>query len=113
MKRRNAGYQNQVLLETSYEVDDAKGDNNGADLGEHIVVEFLYNLDKVNEVIYSTTLADLKNTAPDVVGEGLFGPIIEAGGLKACRENDLIVKFSFVDNGQNQNIFQGDTLELT
>ncbi|VEF49337.1 spore coat-associated protein [Bacillus freudenreichii] len=100
-----------VLLETSYTVNDANGDNT-ADLAEHIEVEFLYNLDKVNEVVYSTTLADLQNENPDVVGESVFGPIIEAGGLEAGNSDDLVVKFNFVDNGEDQNQFQGDSLEL-
>src|SRR5699024_11426564 len=43
-----------VLLETDYAVTDAEGDNTG-DFGEHIEVEFLYNADKLDEVIYQTT----------------------------------------------------------
>src|SRR5690625_5196572 len=48
-----------VLLETDYTVNDAKGDNTD-DFGKHIDVELLYNLDKLDEVIYNTTLAEIK-----------------------------------------------------
>src|SRR5699024_11664540 len=48
-----------VTLETDYTVTDAKGDNT-EDFGEHIEVEFLYNADKLDEVIYQTTLSELK-----------------------------------------------------
>src|SRR5690625_5215615 len=47
----------EVLLETDYTVDDADGDNT-EDFGEYIEVEFLYNIDQVNEVIYETTLVE-------------------------------------------------------
>lgn len=45
-----------VFLETDYTIIDANGDNT-EDFGEHIQVEFLYNADKLDEVIYETTLA--------------------------------------------------------
>ncbi len=54
-----------VSLETAYTVADANGDNT-ADFGEHIEVEFLYNLDRLDEVIYETTLAELKDINPEV-----------------------------------------------
>src|SRR5699024_3580375 len=45
-----------VLLETDYSVIDANGDNT-EDFGDHIQVKFLYNADKMDEVIYETTLS--------------------------------------------------------
>src|SRR5690625_3129234 len=39
-----------VFLETDYTIIDANGDNT-EDFGEHIQVEFLYNADKLDEVI--------------------------------------------------------------
>src|SRR5699024_862348 len=42
-----------VYLETDYMVEDAEGDNNG-DFGEHIQVQFLYNADKMDEVVFET-----------------------------------------------------------
>lgn len=101
-----------VLLEASYTVVDAKGDNT-EDFGEHIEVEFLYNLDKFDEVIYQTTLAELKNLNPEVINEKVFGEIFDGEGLPVGVENDLVVKFTFKDNGTDQNQFQGDSLDLT
>ncbi|MBO0995836.1 TasA family protein [Bacillus sp. SD088] len=101
-----------VLLEATYTVVDAKGDNT-EDFGEHIEVEFLYNLDKFDEVIYQTTLAELKNLNPEVINEKVFGEIFDGEGLPVGVENDLVVKFTFKDNGTDQNQFQGDSLDLT
>ncbi|MFD0050236.1 TasA family protein [Actinomycetes bacterium NPDC127524] len=101
-----------VLLDTNYTVTDAKGNNNGEDFGKHIKVDFLYNSDKINDVIYSTTLADLKNLKdPDAVERGWFGG--EKSGLKAGTKDTFYVMFTFVDNKQDQNKFQGDSLNLT
>lgn len=103
-----------VILTSKYVVSDVNGNNDGADLGEHIQVQFLSNIDKVSTVIYETTLKDLANT--DVVNgdrdilRWLAG--LESDGLKAGNSDNLVVKFKFVDNGQNQNVFQGDSLKL-
>lgn len=100
-----------VLLDTEYTVTDANGDNT-EDFGEHIVVEFLYNVDKLDEVIYETTLAQLKTMTPEAVNENVFIPLLGEQGLPAGTMDDLIVKFNFVDNGEDQNQFQGDALNL-
>ncbi|MDQ0273778.1 CalY family protein [Cytobacillus purgationiresistens] len=101
-----------VLLDTDYTVTDAKGDNT-EDFGEHIRVDFLYNVNKFDEVIYSTTLAELKNMSPEVVDKNIFYPMFGEEGLPVGSTDDLIVKFAFVDNGEDQNQFQGDALNLT
>jgi spore coat-associated protein N len=100
-----------VTLKTDYTVIDAKGDNT-EDFAKHIQVEFLYNLDKLNEVVYETTLADLKNMTPDAIAQNIFIPIIGEKGLAVGSLDDLVVKFNFVDNDSNQNQFQGDSLNL-
>lgn len=100
-----------VLLDTDYSVIDAEGDND-EDFGEHIEVEFLYNADKLDEVIYETTLAELKDMQPEAVGESVFGPLLGEEGLEAGTVDDLVVKFNFTDNGEDQNQFQGDSLQL-
>lgn len=102
----------EVLLETSYTVLDAKGDNT-EDLGEHIEVEFLYNMDKLDEVIYKTTLAELRDMKPGVINEKVFEPIFDEEGLPAGAMNDLVVKFNFIDNGEDQNQFQEDSINLS
>lgn len=100
-----------VLLSTEYTVHDARGDNT-EDFGAHIEVEFLYNIDKLDEVIYKTTLAELKDMTPEAVSESVFYPLLGEDGLPAGTSDDLIVKFVFVDNGEDQNQFQGDALYL-
>ncbi|TQS75919.1 cell division protein FtsN [Ornithinibacillus gellani] len=100
-----------VLLETNYEVIDANNDNT-EDFGDHIEVEFLYNADKMDEVIYQTTLAELKDMTPEAVNENVFIPAFGEKGLEAGTSDDLVVKFNFVDNGEDQNQFQGDSLQL-
>jgi len=115
----------EVLIHTEYTVDDAKGDNGDEDFGEHILVHFLENVDKTgfdpdtwewnyNDVISSTTLADLRDMTPDAVESlqewwHIFG---EESGLVAGDDDYMYVAFEFVDNGQDQNVFQGDTLHL-
>ena len=103
-----------VFLTSTYSVtNDAKGDNitAGADFGEHIKVKFLVNNDKLSPVIYETTLKDLSRK--DVVeNKNLFDLIGEKDGLKAGNSDTLSVLFEFVDNGADQNVFQGDSLQL-
>ena len=101
-----------VFLTSEYTVTDANNDNEDADFGEHIRVEFLINNDKRTEVIKTTTLAELSRY--DVVDRDLLGWILggENDGLKAGTSDKLTVKFKFVDNGQDQNVFQGDSLQL-
>jgi spore coat-associated protein N len=102
-----------IDLYTDYDVVDANS-NNTEDLGKHIRVNFLVNADKLDAPIFSTTLYDLKTMSPDVI-EGNFwsGWFAENGGNLAAGTTDtLYVQYEFVDNGQDQNRFQGDSLEL-
>lgn len=100
-----------VLLTSQYTVGDTNG-NNTADLGEHIQVQFLVNNDKMTEVVYETTLKALSEY--DAVDRDIIGWILggEPDGLKAGTSDTLTVKFKFIDNGQDQNMFQGDSLTL-
>lgn len=100
-----------VTLDTDYRVIDVNGDNT-EDFGEHIQVEFLYNADNLDEVIYETTLAELKDMTLDAVNEHIFYPAFGEKGLPVGSSNDLVVKFNFVDNSADQNQFQGDSLQL-
>lgn len=100
-----------VLLDTEYTVINENGTIGSDEFGEHIKVEFMYNADKMDEVIYETTLAELKGMSPEAVGEhalGLGEKGIPAGG----DADDLVVEFTFVDNNEDQNQFQGSSLEL-
>lgn len=101
-----------VFLTSDYTVTDANGNNAGADFGEHIKVKFLINKDKKTKVVHETTLKELSRK--DVVDRDLFGGILggEKDGLKAKTSDSLTVMFEFVDNGKDQNVFQGDSLQL-
>ncbi|KEK23551.1 CalY family protein [Bacillus gaemokensis] len=100
-----------VKLATEYQVIDAKGDNT-EDFAKNIKVKFMWNADKNTVPVYETTLADLKTMTPDVVEKHVFAPHFAKGGLKAGTDDVLAVKYEFVENGQDQNQFQGDKLEL-
>ncbi|MCM3669753.1 CalY family protein [Mesobacillus maritimus] len=103
-----------INLKTDYTVGDTNG-NNTEDLGEHIRVNFLINADKLDAPIYTTTLAELKRLSPDVIKGNIFGAwLAEKGGKLAAGTSDtLYVQYEFVENGKDQNRFQGDSLELT
>ncbi|CAM3913723.1 CalY family protein [Mesobacillus zeae] len=104
----------EILLKTDYSVVDAKGNNAGEDFGKHIKVNFLYNWDKTDGIIWSTTLAELKSMSPDAIENEIFIPWLDerGGSLKAGTSDTLFVQYEFVENNQDQNIFQGDKLEL-
>ncbi|WP_047153173.1 CalY family protein [Aneurinibacillus tyrosinisolvens] len=104
-----------IDLKTDYTVTDANGNNAGEDFAKHIRVNFLWNDDKLDDVIWYTTLDQLKNMTPDAIQGNLWAPWFgrEAGGKLAAHTSDkLYVQYQFVDNGQDQNKFQGDKLEL-
>lgn len=117
-----------IDLATAYNVIDVNGDNGTDDFGKHIMVHFLENMDKTgngwligdyNDVIASTTLYDLQHMTPDAVENlqswitWLLGLNGEDSGLAAGSSDEFAVLFEFVDNGNDQNHFQGDSLELT
>jgi spore coat-associated protein N len=101
-----------VLLETDYTVID-EGNNNTDDFGSHIRVNFLWNWDQESEPIFETTLSELREMDPDVVKRDIWDPLWEQnGGLEAGETHDFWVQFEFIDNDEDQNMFQGDGLEL-
>ncbi|MGN8647371.1 TasA family protein [Gracilibacillus sp. HCP3S3_G5_1] len=109
-----------VLLKTDYTVIDANDDNT-EDFGDHIRVNFFWNADKTtlgplspDQIVFNTTLSELKDMSPDTVANRVFIPWLEErGGLRSGDSDTLYVQFEFVDNGEDQNQFQGDSLELT
>ncbi len=109
----------EISLETNYTVTDANEDNS-EDFGDHIRVNFLWNDDKAmlgplspDQVVFYTTLSELESMTPDAVANEIFIPYLEErGGLRTGDSDTLYVQFEFVDNGQDQNEFQGDALEL-
>lgn len=102
----------QVILDTQYTVNDAKGDNKGEDFADHIQLEFIINKDKRTEVVKTAKLSALQKA--DVVDRDLLGWILggERDGLKAGDTDNLTVKFTFVDNKKDQNKFQEDSIDM-
>ncbi|GAK09259.1 TasA family protein [Geomicrobium sp. JCM 19038] len=101
-----------VTIDTNYRVIDVKGDNSD-DFGDFIEVEFLYNVNNFDEVIYETTLSELQDMSPEAVNQNIFYPELGDRGLPVGESHDLVVQFNFkgdVDADLNQ--FQGDSLQL-
>lgn len=103
----------ELRLTSTYSVTDANTDNGGQDLGDHFKVKLLKDNyvsgDITNYVLAEISLKDLKNTANyDLIGSGAL-----PGGIAAGQSKVFKAAFVFVDNGQDQNVFQGDKLDLT
>ena len=97
-----------VLLTTDYDNDE---------FAKHIQVNFLRNLDKSGiviptDIVYSTTLDQLKGEAPDAVKKYFWALLGEKSGLKAGTNVKFHVQFEFVDNGEDQNYLQDESIEL-
>ncbi|MGC5325283.1 TasA family protein [Brevibacillus sp. SYSU BS000544] len=100
-----------VLMHTSYTIDDAKGDNGSNDFASHLNVEFLTSDGQV--IVLNKTLKELK-----ALTDNKKSPDISS--LYKTKDKDLPVgdidtvamKIVFNDNGQDQNIFQGDKVNL-
>lgn len=101
---------NRVLLSTNYSVEDAKSDNSD-DLAKHIKVTIMYNTSSATNPIVETTLYDLQSQNPDLTQiDGLNTTMPD--GIPAGEKEKIFVLFEFVDNGQDQNQFQGDKLKV-
>lgn len=101
-----------VLLNTQYSVEDWKGDNTD-DLAKHIKVTIMYNTSSATNAVVETTLADLQNQTPDLTQIDTFvGSTTKPDGIPAGGKEKIFVLFEFVDNGQDQNQFQGDKLQV-
>ena len=92
----------EVILNSSYEVIDKGEKNNGDDLGDHILVEYLYHVNGKENVVFKETLADLTDNPKT---------ILEDFTVKS-NPKKFTVRFSFVENDKNQNHFQQDSLKL-
>lgn len=102
----------QVLLDTKYTVEDAKSDNTD-DLANHIKVTIMYNTSSATVPIVETTLAQLKEQTPDLTAIDEFvGGIQRPDGIPPGEKEKMFVLFQFVDNGEDQNQFQGDKLQV-
>ncbi|MGA4721465.1 TasA family protein [Fictibacillus nanhaiensis] len=102
----------QVLLDTKYTVEDAKSDNTD-DLANHIKVTIMYNTSSATVPVVETTLAQLKEKQPDLTAIDEFvGTTQRPDGIPPGEKEKMFVLFQFVDNGEDQNQFQGDNLQV-
>lgn len=99
-----------VLLNTNYSVADAKGDNTD-DFAKHIKITIMYNTSSATNAVVETTLYELQNQQPDLTELNTSG-YPKPDGIPAGEKEKIFVLFEFVENGQDQNQFQGDTLEV-
>ncbi|EJP81915.1 TPA: cell division protein FtsN [Bacillus thuringiensis] len=102
-----------ILMKVDYTVNDFKKDNSVEDFGKHIKVQFLWDWDPEKSPVYETTLAELKSQHPEVASQKIFlSKWAETGGLKAGKMDWFWIKFTFEDNGTDQNMFQGDSIAM-
>lgn len=92
----------EILLHSSYEVIDKGDPNNGDDLGDHLVVEYIYKVNERKNVVVQKKLSELSREPIKVSDEFPSESKVEK----------YAVRIKFVDNGQNQNHFQEDELKL-
>jgi spore coat-associated protein N len=93
----------EVKLHSSYEVVDNGVQNQGDDLGNHIRVEFIRMVNGKQSVIFQKTLSELKASPQQVLKEIPVGSDAEK----------CMIRMTFINNGKDQNHFQGDQLKLT
>ncbi|WP_242266530.1 MULTISPECIES: TasA family protein [unclassified Bacillus cereus group] len=102
-----------VVMKIDYTVNDALKNNQADDFGKHIKVQFLWDWDPVKSPVYETTLAELKEQGSEMVSKKVFASKwAESGGLQPGKMDWFWMKFIFEDNGQDQNMFQGDSIAL-
>jgi spore coat-associated protein N len=94
-----------VALATDYTVNNKEGAAaNTEDLAKYIKVNFL---DKHAVVQFSTTLDQLKNATPNIIGF-----LDEQSAIKPANQDNFRVQFQFIDSNTDQNQFQGDGLDI-
>ncbi|MFS0558144.1 TasA family protein [Brevibacillus sp. 179-C9.3 HS] len=102
-----------VFLTSKYTVTDANNNNAGEDLGKHLRVNIIYNIDNRDTIVWSDTLAELQSKQgkdrPDLL-KSLFERTGEL--LKPKEIDDIRVEIEFVENDKDQNVFQGDSVKL-
>ncbi|PGW44178.1 TasA family protein [Bacillus thuringiensis] len=102
-----------VVMKIDYTVNDALKNNQTDDFGKHIKVQFLWDWDPAKSPVYETTLAKLKEQGSEIVSKKVFASKwTESGGLQPGKMDWFWMKFIFEDNGNDQNMFQGDSIAL-
>ncbi|MDP1459942.1 TasA family protein [Bacillus wiedmannii] len=102
-----------IVMKIDYKVNDALKNNQVDDFGKHIKVQFLWDWDPAKSPVYETTLAELKEQGSEMVSKKVFASKwIESGGLQPGKTDWFWMRFTFEENGKDQNIFQGDSIAL-
>ncbi|MDA2638926.1 TasA family protein [Bacillus cereus] len=102
-----------VVMKIDYTVNDSLKNNQANDFGKHIKVQFLWDWDPAKSPVYETTLAELKEQGSEIVSKKVFASKwTESGGLQPRKMDWFWMKFIFEDNGNDQNMFQGDSIAL-
>lgn len=102
-----------VYLSTEVTETDANGDNGGESLAEHIYVNFKWNIDNGSVPVFDLSLAELQALTGDDrpnIAEAYWaatGTDLPPGDL-----DNVLVQIEFRDNGEDQNKFQGDSIEV-
>lgn len=87
-----------VKLNVDYTITDAKNDNGSEDFADHIVVNIMDTATNTN-IISWKPLSEIDD-------------LVLAENLQAGKRKTLRIDYRFKDNGQDQNIFQGDKLDF-
>ncbi|OTW51115.1 cell division protein FtsN [Bacillus thuringiensis serovar silo] len=102
-----------VVMKIDYTVNDSLKNNQADDFGKHIKVQFLWDWDPAKSPVYETTLAELKEQGSEIVSKKVFASKwTESRGLQPGKMDWFWMKFIFEDNGNDQNMFQGDSIAL-
>ncbi|MGG0260717.1 TasA family protein [Bacillus mycoides] len=102
-----------VVMKIDYTVNDDLENNQADDFGKHIKVQFLWEWDPAKSPVYETTLAELKEQGSEIVSKKVFASKwTESRGLQPGKMDWFWMKFIFEDNGNDQNMFQGDSIAL-
>lgn len=101
-----------VLMGTDYEVTAGGNDHLSADdFAKQFKVEFLKS--DLKTVVTSKTLYELKNMAPLTVSNwSLLEDGLNPNELTVDKSDTLWMRIIFVDDGSDQNRFQGDALKV-
>jgi spore coat-associated protein N len=100
-----------VLMHTSYSVIDGNGDNGSEDFGKHLFIEFLTSDGDL--ILQNKSLADLKKMTQQGKSPDISNIYLKLKNLPVGDSDRVVMKINFVDNGQDQNIFQEDSIKLT
>ncbi len=92
----------EIILHSSYEVVDNGESNHGDDLGDHIILEYIYNVYDRERVVFKKSLSELRDNPQQIMEKFPAG----------SKEGKFAVEFKFIDNDDDQNHFQTDELKL-